>query len=144
MKRHRAIAGPGGTLDVLRDLMLGGRHSRHTVTRFGVSLPTADRWLMELARKVPGVRKVREGTTSWFEWRRPPPLPDTAETAATKARTARAIADLLYSPPKQKPPSLVARCVSLPPHGLACGGCELMAGHKGRHRSDGYWWAVKR
>lgn len=32
-------------LDVLRDLMLGGRHSRTTVARMGPSLPTADRWL---------------------------------------------------------------------------------------------------
>lgn len=93
MKRHRAPANPGGILDVLRDLMLGGRHSRHTVTRFGVSLPTADRWLKEIAAKIPGVRKVRDGNVSWFEWRRPSPEPDTAETVATKLRGARAIAD---------------------------------------------------
>jgi hypothetical protein len=31
-------------LDVLRDLMLGGRHSRSTAVRLGISFPTADRW----------------------------------------------------------------------------------------------------
>jgi hypothetical protein len=56
-------------LDILRDLMSGGRHSRTTVARCGVSLPTADRWLKQLAEKIPGVRKVREGTTTWYEWR---------------------------------------------------------------------------
>lgn len=55
-------------LDVLSDLMRGGRHSRHSVARYGVSLPTADRWLVALVQKVPGVRKVRVGRTSWFEW----------------------------------------------------------------------------
>jgi hypothetical protein len=57
------------TLDVLRDLMLGGRHSRRTVARGGVSLPTADRWLMALYVTIPGVRKVRDGKTTWFEWK---------------------------------------------------------------------------
>jgi len=55
-------------LDILADIMRGGRHSRVTVARGGVSLPTADRWLARLAAKVPGVRKVRESQTSWFEW----------------------------------------------------------------------------
>lgn len=56
-----------GPLHVLRDLMLGGRHSRRTVARSGVSLPTADRWLAALM-VVPGVKRVRVGKTSWFEW----------------------------------------------------------------------------
>lgn len=56
-------------LDILRDLMSGGRHSRTTVARCGVSLPTADRWLGQLAAKIPGVRKVRESKVSWYEWR---------------------------------------------------------------------------
>ena len=56
-------------LHVLRDLILGGRHSRSTVVRFGVSLPTADRWLQSLFLVIPGVCKVREGKTTWFEYR---------------------------------------------------------------------------
>lgn len=70
MVRPRHFQGKPGPVDLLRDLMLGGRHSRHTVIRFGVSLPTADRWLKELYEKIPGVRKVREGKTTWFDWRR--------------------------------------------------------------------------
>jgi len=66
--RPRGFEGKIGPLDVLRDLMLGGRHSRHTVSRFGVSLPTADRWLKELYGKIPGVRKLRVGKTTWFDW----------------------------------------------------------------------------
>jgi hypothetical protein len=57
------------SLDILRDLMSGGRHSRTTVARCGVSLPTADRWLKQLAEKIPGVRRVRESHVTWFEWR---------------------------------------------------------------------------
>lgn len=67
-------------LDVLRDLMLGGRHSRQTVARCGVSLPTADRWLKTMLETVPGVRRVREGKTSWYEYRAPrAPRPQTGE-----------------------------------------------------------------
>ncbi len=56
-------------LAVLRDLMLGGRHARRTVARaFGVSLPTADRWLAALAI-VPGVASTRVGKVTWWEWR---------------------------------------------------------------------------
>jgi hypothetical protein len=54
-------------LSVLRDLMLGGRHSRVTVAR-GVSLSTADRWLKRLALNVPGIERVRVRKTSWYEW----------------------------------------------------------------------------
>jgi hypothetical protein len=57
-------------LDILRDLMLGGRHSRTTVARAAkVSLPTADRWLMALRQKVPGMHAVRVSKTTWVEWR---------------------------------------------------------------------------
>lgn len=52
-------------LDVLRDLMLGGRHSRRTVAKLGVSLPTADRWLQSL-RTLPGIRVSRVGKITWF------------------------------------------------------------------------------
>lgn len=53
----------------LRDLMLGGRHSRSTITRgFGVSFPTADRWLTSLL-VIPGIVKVRVGKVTWLEWR---------------------------------------------------------------------------
>lgn len=54
-------------LDLLRDLMLGGRHSRQTAVRIGISYPTADRWLESLLR-VPGVRKFKNGKTTWYEW----------------------------------------------------------------------------
>lgn len=54
-------------LDVLRDLMLGGRHSRQTAVRLGISYPTADRWLESLL-KVPGVRRFKMGKTTWYEW----------------------------------------------------------------------------
>lgn len=56
-------------LAILRDLMKGGRHSRHTVAATGVSLPTADRWLKEIERTIPGVRRFKVGVVSWFEWR---------------------------------------------------------------------------
>jgi hypothetical protein len=55
-------------LEVLADLMRGGRHSRTTVGRHGVSLPTADRWLRSLLT-LPGVRATREGKVTWYEWR---------------------------------------------------------------------------
>lgn len=70
---HRASDDPRvptfNELDILRDLMLGGRHSRRTVARYGVSLPTADRWLLTLWKKIPNVWKVRDGKTTWFEYR---------------------------------------------------------------------------
>ena len=56
-------------LDVVRDLMLGGRHSRRTLARMGVSLATADRYLQAIAAKVPGVQLVRIGKVSWYEIR---------------------------------------------------------------------------
>jgi len=49
--------------------MLGGRHSRHTVHRYGVSLPTADRWLQSLYDVIPRVQKIRVGKTTWYQWR---------------------------------------------------------------------------
>jgi hypothetical protein len=55
-------------LDILRDLMLGGSHSRTTVARCGVSLPTADRWLVSL-RVVPGVSKRKVGKVTAYVWR---------------------------------------------------------------------------
>ena len=66
-------------LELLRDLMLGGRHSRRTVAHAGVSLPTADRWLKELLDVVPGMRRSKVGKTSWHEWR--PPGPTWVRTA---------------------------------------------------------------
>lgn len=69
MKRGRKPQGRLTSLDILHDLMLGGRHSRHTVSVAArVSLPTADRWLQALWRKVPGVRVMRVGHTTWYEW----------------------------------------------------------------------------
>jgi hypothetical protein len=61
-------------LDVLGDLLRGGRHDRNTVARLGVSLPTADRWLEALEERVPGLRRVKVGKTSWLEWSSAPRL----------------------------------------------------------------------
>jgi hypothetical protein len=55
-------------LDLVRILMLGGRESRTTVARMGVSLPTADRWLQHIFHTIPGMHKLRMGKVSWFEW----------------------------------------------------------------------------
>lgn len=74
-------------LEILADLIRGGRHSRTTVARTGVSLPTADRWLKQLLKTIPGVRSAKEGKTTWFEWRAPAPA------AKRPAGRARAEAD---------------------------------------------------
>jgi hypothetical protein len=58
-------------LRVLRDVMLGGRHSRRTIADQGVSLPTADRWIKQIVTMIPGARTVRVGKTTWLEWVRP-------------------------------------------------------------------------
>lgn len=55
-------------LRVVRDLINGGRHSRRTIADQGVSLPTADRWIAEIAATIPGARTVRIGKTTWLEW----------------------------------------------------------------------------
>lgn len=63
----------GGKLAILRDLMLGGRHSRRTVAaQAGCSLPTADRWLAEILGLIPGARTQRIGKTTWLYWVAPP------------------------------------------------------------------------
>jgi hypothetical protein len=112
--RPRAFEGKPGPLDVLRDLMLGGRHSRHTVRRFGVSLPTADRWLKELYGKIPGVRKVRDGKTTWFDWVR----------RETRTETRRPF----------------VQCAELST-GKVQRTCVLEAGHRYAHRDpDGKGW----
>ena len=77
-------------LEVLRDLMLGGKHSRRTVARGGVSLPTADRWLHELLDVVPGVKRSKEGKVSWFEWKAPAGSPPVTLTARPHGHRARA------------------------------------------------------
>ena len=55
-------------LDVVRDLLNGGRHSRRTLAAMGISLPTADRWIRHIAAAIPGMRKVRRGKVLWLEW----------------------------------------------------------------------------
>lgn len=64
MKRKGTIK----QLDVLKDLMLGGRHSRQTLARCGVTLVSADRWLKGLLI-IPGLRSAKIGKTTWYEWR---------------------------------------------------------------------------
>lgn len=61
-------------LDVLRAMMLGGWHSRHTVAaQMDVTLATADRWLKALEQRVPGVVRVRKGAGRivWLQWQTP-------------------------------------------------------------------------
>lgn len=64
-------------LEIVRDLLLGGRFCRHTVARqFNVSLPTADRWLVAIETHIPGAKRVRVGKIAWVEirasyWRLP-------------------------------------------------------------------------
>ena len=61
-------------LGALRDLMLGGRHNRHTLVRqFHISLPTADRWLQAFLT-IPGVRTFKVVKTRWYEWGMPPKI----------------------------------------------------------------------
>lgn len=53
-------------LGVVADLLQGTRHSRRTLAKAtGKSLPTADRWLENIAEKLPGTRRLREGKTTW-------------------------------------------------------------------------------
>jgi hypothetical protein len=55
------------SLDVLRDLILGERHSRRTLIGAGMSAPTADRRLRALV-DFPGVVRSKEGKLTWFAW----------------------------------------------------------------------------
>jgi hypothetical protein len=56
-------------LDLVGTLMKGGRHSRSTVsTMYGVSLPTADRWLIAVAENIPGMKRFKVGRVVWLEW----------------------------------------------------------------------------
>jgi len=56
---------------LVSDLLRGGRHSRTTTARaFGVSLATADRWLVALL-VIPGMRRRRVSKTTWIEWDAP-------------------------------------------------------------------------
>ncbi len=75
-----AQAGPGAVLtmgpsafdvlDVLADLIRGGRHCRSSIARgWRVSLPTADRWIGALLNRVPGVVRLRVGKVTWIQWR---------------------------------------------------------------------------
>lgn len=70
-------------LCIVRDLVQGGRHSRHTVVRAtGRSLATADRWLKTIEVYVPGARRVKHGKVAWLEIHGPmskaPPRADDA------------------------------------------------------------------
>jgi hypothetical protein len=71
-----------GILDVLADLMRGSSHSRTTVASMGVSLPTADRWLVEL-RRVPGVSKRRLGKVTAYLWKPTRPMLERARWEMT-------------------------------------------------------------
>jgi len=55
-------------LHVVRDLLDGKMHNRHTVARLGVSLPTADRWLESIRLLVPGTSKFKDSKTTWYAW----------------------------------------------------------------------------
>lgn len=64
-------AGDGSTvrlvLEVVGDLMRGARHSRHTMARAtGRSLPTVDRWMVEIAKALPNIRHARDDEGVWI------------------------------------------------------------------------------
>ena len=70
-RADRDAAGPTvfGVLDVLADLMKGGRHTRGTIARgWRISLPTADRWIKEILGRVPGVVRARDGKRTCIAW----------------------------------------------------------------------------
>jgi len=57
----------GDILTIVGDLLKGGRHSRRTIaSRTGRSLPTADRWIDQIAESLPRVQRKREGKTTWL------------------------------------------------------------------------------
>jgi len=71
MSNYRGLQRDAQFLSVLRDLMQGGRHNRHTISRqFDVSLPTADRWIVAMDT-LPGTRQRRIGRVLWVEWECP-------------------------------------------------------------------------
>lgn len=53
-------------LQVVAELMRGGRHSRRTIAdTTGRSLATADRWIEHILEILPNAKKSREGKTTW-------------------------------------------------------------------------------
>jgi predicted DNA-binding transcriptional regulator YafY len=67
-ERERAV-------QILRDLLEGRKHSRHTIAKLlDVQPSTADRW-MKTVELVPGVVRVRRGRQSLLQWRRPETAP---------------------------------------------------------------------
>jgi predicted DNA-binding transcriptional regulator YafY len=66
-------------LGVVADLLRGTRYSRRTLAKTtGKSLPTADRWIEQIAENLPTAKRVREGKTTWLvheEQRRAPSRP---------------------------------------------------------------------
>lgn len=70
-------------LEVVADLISGTRHSRHSIaTKTGRSLATADRWVAQIRRAFPSIRKTKEGKTTWWQ------LPESRREAPTKRATA--------------------------------------------------------
>jgi predicted DNA-binding transcriptional regulator YafY len=79
-------------LGIVADLLRGDRHSRRTIAQAtGKSLPTADRWIEHLQRALPGLRRVREGKTTWLvhDGRQPP-----SASAATGACVAASLGSI--------------------------------------------------
>ena len=56
-------------LGVVGDLLAGARHSRRSIaSKTGKSLPTADRWIDEIAEALPNVHRARDGKTTWISY----------------------------------------------------------------------------
>ncbi len=56
-------------LSVVSDLLRGDRHSRRTIAKAtGKSLPTADRWIEQIAESLPNTRRLRDGKTTWLAY----------------------------------------------------------------------------
>jgi predicted DNA-binding transcriptional regulator YafY len=80
-------------LGVIADLLRGTRHSRRTLSAStGRSLPTADRWIEDIAAIVPRIRRVREGRTSWIVYDSGKDVP--TKTAAVGACIAASLGSL--------------------------------------------------
>jgi hypothetical protein len=79
------------SLDVLRDLMFGARHSRRTLMTSGLSGSSADRRLRVLV-DFPGIVRTTDGKVGphvevWFQW-----VPSQAAKAIREAYAARGLA----------------------------------------------------
>lgn len=79
-------------LEIVEDLLRGVRHSRRTIAaKSGKSPGTADRWITEIQSRLPNVRKVREGKTTWLTMDRTAPPSRSAAIGACVAASLAAL-----------------------------------------------------